>query len=115
MKRLTLALGLAMAAPLYACNNAPATTDGAPSSSSEAMTVHGVLPPSLRSLDNARAIAVGADGRTFAAYLDPKGGFTLNLPVNHAYRILFANSRADGSEVVLGHMIVNTSHGKEEF
>src|SRR5207253_3186139 len=77
--------------------------------------VHGVLPPAVRALDNARAIAVGADGRTFAAYLDPKGGFTLSLPVGHAYRIVFANSRADGSEVVLGHMIVNTSHGKEEF
>jgi hypothetical protein len=77
--------------------------------------VHGTLPPTTKALDNARAVALGADGHTFAAYLTRTGQFTLNLPVGHAYMIVFANSRLDGSESVIGHLTIHTSNGTRSF
>jgi hypothetical protein len=108
MNRLSLCLTLALTAPLFGCG-------GSAGSPSGTLTVHGTLPPTTKALDNARAVAMGADGHTFAAYLTRTGGFTLNLPVGHAYMIVFANSRLDGSESVIGHLVFHTSNGAESF
>jgi hypothetical protein len=110
MSRLPFCLTLAVAALLLACSNTPTTTW-----TLGTLTVHGTLPPTTRALDNARAVALGADGRTYAAYLDRTGQFTLDLPVGHAYLIAFANSRLDGSEAVIGHLVVHTSNGARNF
>jgi hypothetical protein len=108
MTRLSLCLTLAMTAPLFACGGSPASPSGT-------LTVHGTLPPTTKPLDNARAVAMGADGHTFGAYLTRTGQFTLNLPVGHAYMIVFANSRLGGSESVIGHLVIHTSNGVRSF
>jgi hypothetical protein len=112
MSRLSLGLTLAVAAPLLACGSTPGV---ATVSTSGTLTVHGTLPPTTKALDNARAVALGADGHTYAAYLNRAGQFTLNLPVGHAYLIAFTNSRLDGREAVIGHLVLHTSSGARSF
>src|SRR5262245_52908039 len=47
-------------------------------------------------VDNARAMAVGRDGRTFWAYLDAHRDFSLRLPVGQSYQISIVNGREGG-------------------
>jgi hypothetical protein len=99
---------LAMAA--VACN-APYEEKG-PSSSS--LEVTGTVDTALRTLDNASAVAIGSDGRTYSAYLKRSGSFKLDLPVGHVYRIIIANSTMNGELRTIGHLVNNTSDGKAD-
>lgn len=74
-------------------------------------TVQGSVSPSSRPLDNARAVAIGADGRVFWAYLDARGAFTLQLPVGQSYRVVVANALAGGGQRTIGHLVVHPSTG----
>jgi hypothetical protein len=98
---------LAMAA--VACSSPEVAT---PSSSS--LEVTGTVDTALRSLDNASAVAIGSDGRTFSAYVQKNGSFKLDLPVGHTYRILIANSTMAGELRTIGHLVNKTSDGKTD-
>src|SRR5437667_10025646 len=98
MNRLSMALAFVLATPLLACTGVPASSDSKTSSTSGAMTVHGPLARTSRALDNARAIAIEADGHVFSPYLDKQGHFTLKPQVGHAYRLSFGKSRRHGHE-----------------
>jgi len=62
-----------------------------------------------RSLDNARAIAITPDGRRTWAYLDVRGHFVLELAGGQPYRLLIANTLADGSLRAIGHLELHSS------
>ena len=98
---------LAMAA--VACG-----TPEAPASSSSSLEVTGTVDTRLRTLDNASAVAIGSDGRTFSAYVKKNGSFKLNLPVGHVYRILIANSTMAGQLRTVGHLVNSTSSGRSD-
>lgn len=99
-----MALGMAA----VACGETPAE------SSSSTLEVTGTVDQRLRTLDNASAVAIGSDGRTYSAYLKSNGGFRLSLPVGHTYRVLIANSTANGELRQIGHLVNQTSAGKED-
>ncbi len=75
------------------------------------MTLQGTVSASEVSLDNARAIALSADGHAYAAYLDSHGDFSLDVPIGHAYRVVVANSLASGRHAVVAHLAIRTSRG----
>lgn len=99
-----MALGMAA----VACGETPAE------SSSSTLEVTGTVDQRLRTLDNASAVAIGSDGRTYSAYLKANGAFRLSLPVGHTYRVLIANSTANGELRQIGHLVNQTSAGKED-
>jgi hypothetical protein len=75
------------------------------------MTVHGTVSSKL-AVDNARAVAIGADGRIFWAYLDVERDFTLRLPTGQSYRIVIANQLAGGGQKTVGHVALATGGAK---
>jgi hypothetical protein len=95
-----LGVAITVAAALAGCS-------GADSSGQGEMAVQGTVSQAL-SVDNARAVAIGSDGRTFWAYLDARRDFTLMLPVGQSYRILIANERAGGGHVKIAHLVVQS-------
>lgn len=78
------------------------------------LTVHGTASQKLV-LDNARAVAVGTDGRTFWAYLDQERDFTLRLPVGQSYRVLLANQLDGGGQRSLGYVTFPSDEGRSEW
>jgi hypothetical protein len=64
-----------------------------------------------RTLDNASALAIGSDGHTYTAYIRSSGSFALDLPTGHVYRIVIANSTANGELRTVGHLVNPTSQG----
>jgi hypothetical protein len=80
--------------------------------SAATLEVTGKVDTQLRTLDNASAIAIGSDGRTFSAYIQKNGSFRLSLPVGKVYRIIFANSTMNGELRTIGHLVNSTSNGK---
>jgi hypothetical protein len=84
---------------------------GGQSSAGDRMTLQGTVATSEMALDNARAIALSADGHAYAAYLDQNGDFSLQVPTGHAYRVVIANSLASGQHQVVGHVAIRTSRG----
>ncbi len=98
---------LALAMTALACGKP------APEASST-LKVSGAIDTRSQSLDNASAVAIGSDGRTFSAYLQRNGRFTLELPVGHVYRILIANSTMSGQLRPIGHLVNPTSRGKAD-
>ena len=97
---------VAMAA--VACSAAEA------SDASNTMTVHASVTTNL-SIDNARAVAIGTDGRTFWAYVDRDRDFTLELPVGQSYRIIVANQRTSGGQRTVGHVVLDGARGTTEW
>ncbi|MDB4933503.1 MAG: hypothetical protein JWP87_475 [Labilithrix sp.] len=96
---------IALALAAVACGKA-----AEPSSST--LEVTGKVDTQLRTLDNASALAIGSDGRTYSAYLQKNGAFRLELPVGNVYRIIFANSTMAGELRTIGHLVNSTSAGK---
>ena len=84
---------------------------GGPAVGGATASVQGNLSPTARPLDNARAIAVGADGRVFWSYLDVRGSFALTLPVDQSYRVLVADTLAGGGLRTIAHLVVHPSTG----
>jgi hypothetical protein len=79
---------------------------------SDALTVHGTVPRTTLLTDNAKAIAVSPAGHVYTAYLNRQGGFTLQLPTGHAYRVLIANTLPSGRHEVIGRLtLANRSTG----
>lgn len=78
------------------------------------LEVTGRVDTRLRALDNASAVAVGSDGRTYSSYIQTNGSFRLSLPVGNVYRILFANSTMAGELRTIGHLVDTTSSGKSD-
>lgn len=76
------------------------------------LEVTGKVDTRLRTLDNASAVAISSDGRTYSAYIQKNGTFRLSLPVGHVYRVIFANSTMAGELRTIGHLINTTSSGK---
>ncbi len=107
MKSLGFGSVLAFAMTVLACGK------GTPDSSST-LKVTGSIDTNSRSLDNASALAIGSDGRTFSAYVQKTGRFTLELPVGHVYRIIIANSTMRGELRPIGHLVNTTSKGKAD-
>jgi hypothetical protein len=81
---------------------------------SSTLEVTGRVDTQLRALDNASAVAVGSDGRTYSSYIQTNGSFRLSLPVGNVYRILFANSTMAGELRTIGHLVNATSSGKSD-
>lgn len=104
MKALGFGTLIALAATLLACGNSTPET-------SKNLTITGSVDTQTLALDNASAVAVGADGRTFSAYVKRSGKFTLDLPVGQVYRIIIANSTMLGELRPIGHMVNPTSRG----
>lgn len=99
---------MALAMTAMACSKTP------DASTSSTLEVTGTVNTRLRSLDNASAIAIGSDGRTFSAYIAKNGRFKLSLPVGHVYRIVVANSTMAGELRTVGHLVNPTSAGKAD-
>lgn len=112
MKALTMFSGVVLAAMAVACGESAESESTSRVSGS--MTVHGTVSTRL-SIDNARAVAIGSDGRTFWAYLDQDREFTLDLPVGQSYRVIVANQRANGGQQTIGHLTLNGSSGRTEW
>lgn len=112
MKALTMFSGVVLAAMAVACGESAESESTSRVSGS--MTVHGTVSTRL-SVDNARAVAIGTDGRTFWAYLDQDREFTLDLPVGQSYRVIVANQRSGGGQQTIGHLTLNGSSGRTEW
>jgi len=112
MKALTMFSGVVLAAMAVACGESAEAESTSRVSGS--MTVHGTVSTRL-SIDNARAVAIGSDGRTFWAYLDQDREFTLDLPVGQSYRVIVANQRANGGQQTIGHLTLNGGSGRTEW
>ena len=84
------------------------------SSSGPQLAVEGSVSQAVH-VDNARAVGIGTDGRTFWAYLDAQRGFTLRLPVGQSYRIVIANGREGGGEVIVGHLVLPAASGTTDW
>ena len=107
MKTLGLGSVLALSMAVLACGR------GTPDTSST-LKVTGSIDTQRQALDNASAVAIGSDGRTFSAYVQKTGRFTLQLPVGHVYRIIIANSTMSGELRPIGHLVNTTSRGKAD-
>lgn len=79
------------------------------------MTVQGTLSTKSVRADNARAVAVGDNGKTYWAYLDRHGDFSLELPIGQSYRILLANQLPGGGQQKIGHVVVRGAGGPTEW
>jgi hypothetical protein len=98
---------VAFAMAAVACSNDYAE---APST----LEVTGRVDTQLRAHDNATAVALGSDGRTYSSYIQTNGSFRLTLPVGNVYRIIFANSTMSGELRTIGHLVNETSSGKTD-
>jgi len=74
------------------------------------LVVQGTVSQALATSD-ARAVAIGTDGRTFWTSLDAQRDFTLLLPVGQSYRIVIANTRPSGAEEKIAHLVLQQSWG----
>jgi hypothetical protein len=79
--------------------------------SSNSSSLHVTGSVDGRTLDNASALAIGSDGKTYTAYIRQNGSFALDLPVGHVYRIVIANSTSTGQLRTIGHLVNVTSQG----
>lgn len=79
------------------------------------MTVQGTLSTKSVRADNARAVAVGDNGKTYWAYLDRHGDFSLALPIGQSYRIVLANQITGGGQQKIGHVVVQGTGGATEW
>lgn len=111
MKRIVIGSVMALAMAAVACGGGDKDSTG---SNAANLKVSGTVDSAGRSLDNASAIAIGSDGRTFSAYLDRAGKFSLELPVGHVYRIIIANGTMSGGLHPVGHLVNATSRGNAE-
>jgi hypothetical protein len=84
------------------------------SSSGPELAVQGTVSQGVQ-VDDARAVAIGTDGRTFWAYLDAQRDFTLTLPVGQSYRIVVANALEGGGEAIVGHLVVTDASGDTDW
>jgi hypothetical protein len=110
----------AIASILAGCSGGSASArsgggDATSAGTSSALHVTGRVAD-LSSLDNAEAIALSADDdTTVAAFVDPNGAFALDLPSNHLFRIILANTTRENELEVVAHLANHTSRGKSEF
>ncbi len=111
MKRIGIGSVVALALAAIACGGGDKEDTGSNASN---LKVSGTVENAGRSLDNASAIAIGSDGRTFSAYLDRSGKFSLDLPVGHVYRIIIANGTMSGGLHPIGHLVNSTTRGNAE-
>src|SRR6478672_426716 len=95
MKTLRLGVVAALATMAMACGKNP-------DSSSDTLHVTGKVDG--RTLDNASALAIGSNGKTYSAYVQRSGKFALDLPAGHVYRIVIANSTMSGQLRTVGHL-----------
>jgi len=98
---------MVMALAAVACGTEPAPEGGT-------MTIQGSVSSRV-GVDNARAVAVGTDGRTYWAYLDRDRDFTLVVPVGQSYRVLIANQQPGGGQRTVGHVVVPGPDGRTEW
>lgn len=68
------------------------------------LAVEGRVSQEIAIADDARAIAVGRDGRTFSTRLDGQRGFAIRVPVGQSYRVVLANPRREGGLVQVAHL-----------
>jgi len=111
MKRVLTGFGAAMiGAVLAACSSG---ADEA-SSAGSTMRVQGTVSQQL-AVDNARAVAVGSDGRTVWTYLDGDRDFSLKLPLGQSYRIFIANQLSSGGQSVVARLVLDGADGRTEW
>jgi hypothetical protein len=105
MKRILSCLGIVgiaiLAGGIGACSD----------DSNGELAVQGTVSQAI-TVDNARAVAVGQDGRTFWTYLDAHRDFTLRLPTGQSYRIYVSNGRASGGRAMVAHLALRGAAGK---
>ena len=109
MRKLILGIGAAALACSVGCNKS--TSVGA----QPQLTLKGNVPASQRTLDNARVVAIGSDGRVLWSYLGVAHDFSIALPAGTSYRILIANALASGQERVVGHLMNQTPSGPTQW
>lgn len=78
------------------------------------LTVQGTVSQEL-AVDDARAIAIGADGRTYWAQLDAQRDFTLTVPSGQSYRVAIANARPDGDDDIVGQLVLTDGASRTEW
>jgi hypothetical protein len=93
-------LGIAIVATMAAACSGSDSTGWSQSD----LAVQGTVSEAL-TLDNARAVAIGSDGRTFWTYLDRERDFTLLLPVGQSYRVVIANALPGGGQIEIAHLL----------
>lgn len=96
---------------LGGCSNEAATSSR---DANGTVVVQGTVSQQLVTND-ARAVAIGTNGRTFWAYLDKKRDFRLTLPVGQSYQIMIANQRTSGGQTVVGRLVLTSPAGKTSW
>jgi outer membrane murein-binding lipoprotein Lpp len=69
------------------------------------LTVQGSVSSKLGT-DNARAVAIGENGKKIWTMLDKHGDFSLKLPTGQSYRVVIANQLPGGGQKVIGKLAV---------
>lgn len=69
------------------------------------LTVQGSVSSKLGT-DNARAVAIGENGKKIWTFLDKHGDFSLKLPAGQAYRVVIANQLPGGGQKIIGKLKV---------
>lgn len=110
MSMLRICLSATVVVSAIACGGT-----GDPASSSTTMRLTGTVDRSALTLDNAKAVALAANGKVYSAYLDRSGHFTLDLPPNAAYHVSIANTTSKGQLRLLGHIVNTTSFGQTSW
>lgn len=88
---------------------------GSGDSSAPESTRQAVTGTVARNLDNARVMAITPTGKTFWAYLDKRGEFTLPIPAGTPFRLIVTNATATGGQKVIGRLAIDTSAGKSSW
>jgi hypothetical protein len=105
-------MGLSALALMFACSS-QSPKDNFESGDDEIMTVRGTLTTAASK--ETRVIAVTDDNTQRWAYLKDNGDFTLKLPVGPSYRLIFADPLAQGGQVKIGQLMIETSSGESEW
>lgn len=101
--------GWVCAAAALAIGCGPSASD--PSAPATELVLSGLVAPSARRLDNARAVAVTSTGSSYATYLDAHGAFSLRLPIGASYKLQIANTLPGNGQRVIGHFVTVSSAG----
>ena len=85
------------------------------STGTQTMRLEGSIPSSVRLLDDARARAIGSDGKHYWSYVDASGHFALRVKPGVSYRVLVTNAQRVGPDRVTGHVVVTTRTGTSKW
>lgn len=107
---LMVTISAAMAA-LVGCSSEAESKGEATGTNGAAVVVRGRIAPGVRVLDNARAMLLAPNGKSYVSFLDARGQFSVTAPAGTGYRLVIANARASKGTRAIGHLVVRSSKG----